>query len=69
MSHVDGLANDFDIWPGICGKDGQSVPVGSGSPTLRIAQITIGGRLPSPAPGFDSLPTHAVLLSCCAPHT
>jgi TldD protein len=43
MSHVDGLANDFDIWPGICGKDGQSVPVGSGSPTLRIAQITVGG--------------------------
>ena len=43
MSHVDGLANDFDIWPGICGKDGQSVPVGSGSPTLRIARITIGG--------------------------
>jgi TldD protein len=43
MSQVDGLANDFDIWPGICGKDGQSVPVGSGSPTLRIARITIGG--------------------------
>jgi TldD protein len=43
MSRVDGLANDFDIWPGICGKDGQSVPVGSGSPTLRISRITIGG--------------------------
>jgi TldD protein len=43
MSHVDGLASDFDIWPGVCGKDGQSVPVGSGSPTLRIARITIGG--------------------------
>ena len=43
MSNVDGLASDFDIWPGICGKDGQSVPVGSGSPTLRIARITIGG--------------------------
>jgi TldD protein len=43
MSRVDGLANDFDIWPGICGKDGQSVPVGSGSPTIRISRITIGG--------------------------
>ena len=43
MSNVDGLADDFDIWPGICGKDGQSVPVGSGSPTLRISRITIGG--------------------------
>jgi TldD protein len=43
MSNVDGIADDFDIWPGICGKDGQSVPVGSGSPTLRISRITIGG--------------------------
>jgi TldD protein len=43
MSSVDGIADDFDIWPGVCGKDGQSVPVGSGSPTLRISRITIGG--------------------------
>jgi TldD protein len=43
MSHVDGIAQDFDIWPGVCGKDGQSVPVGSGSPTLRISKITVGG--------------------------
>jgi TldD protein len=43
MSHVDGLAQDFDIWPGVCGKEGQSVPVGSGSPTLRISKITVGG--------------------------
>jgi TldD protein len=43
MSNVDGIANDFDIWPGVCGKDGQSVPVGSGSPTLRISRITVGG--------------------------
>jgi TldD protein len=43
MSSVDGVADDFDIWPGVCGKDGQGVPVGSGSPTIRIARITIGG--------------------------
>lgn len=43
MSNVDGIADDFDIWPGVCGKDGQGVPVGSGSPTVRIARITIGG--------------------------
>jgi TldD protein len=43
MSSVDGIADDFDIWPGVCGKDGQNVPVGSGSPTLRISRITIGG--------------------------
>ncbi len=43
MSHVDAIAADFDIWPGMCGKDGQGVPVGSGSPTLRISRITVGG--------------------------
>jgi TldD protein len=43
MSSVDAIASDFDIWPGICGKDGQGVPVGSGSPTLRISRITVGG--------------------------
>jgi TldD protein len=43
MSNVDGIADDFDIWPGVCGKDGQGVPVGSGSPTVRIARITVGG--------------------------
>ncbi len=43
MSNVDALADDFDIWPGVCGKDGQGVPVGSGSPTVRISRITIGG--------------------------
>jgi len=43
MSNVDAIAADFDIWPGVCGKDGQGVPVGSGSPTLRISRITVGG--------------------------
>jgi TldD protein len=43
MSSVDAIAADFDIWPGMCGKDGQGVPVGSGSPTLRISRITVGG--------------------------
>jgi TldD protein len=43
MSSVDAIAADFDIWPGVCGKDGQGVPVGSGSPTLRISRITVGG--------------------------
>ena len=43
MSSVDAIASDFDIWPGMCGKDGQGVPVGSGSPTLRISRITVGG--------------------------
>ena len=43
MQGVDGVAGDFDTWEGVCGKDGQSAPVGSGSPTLRIGKITVGG--------------------------
>jgi TldD protein len=40
---VDAVANDFDTWEGTCGKDGQGVPAGVGSPTLRIARMTVGG--------------------------
>ena len=43
MSSVDAVADDFDSWEGVCGKDGQQAPVGSGSPTLRISRITVGG--------------------------
>jgi len=43
MSAVDAVASDFDTWEGVCGKDGQAAPVGSGSPTLRISRITVGG--------------------------
>jgi len=43
MSAVDAVGSDFDSWEGVCGKDGQGAPVGSGSPTLRIARITVGG--------------------------
>jgi TldD protein len=43
MSSVDAVADDFDTWEGVCGKDGQQAPVGSGSPTLRIGRITVGG--------------------------
>lgn len=43
MQAVDAVADDFDTWEGICGKDGQSAPVGSGSPTIRISHMTVGG--------------------------
>lgn len=43
MSSVDAVGSDFDTWEGVCGKDGQGAPVGSGSPTLRIGRITVGG--------------------------
>ncbi|MGL5976367.1 MAG: metallopeptidase TldD-related protein, partial [Aeromonas sobria] len=33
----------LDRGVGICGKEGQSVPVGVGQPTLKLDQLTVGG--------------------------
>ena len=35
------LALDEGI--GVCGKDGQSVPVGVGIPTIKVDRLTVGG--------------------------
>jgi TldD protein len=43
LSKIDAVGTDFDVCPGTCGKDGQSVPVGCGQPTLRVTGVTIGG--------------------------
>ena len=43
LRRIDALGTDFSMMPGTCGKDGQSVPVGCGQPTLRITGVTIGG--------------------------
>ncbi len=44
LSDIDLLGNDFAMGgPGMCGKDGQGVPVGDGQPTLRVKSLTIGG--------------------------
>jgi TldD protein len=43
LSRIDAVGSDFDLAPGTCGKDGQSVPVGFGQPTLRITGVTVGG--------------------------
>ena len=41
---IDAMGNDFSMgYPGTCGKDGQGVPVGMGTPTLRVPALTIGG--------------------------
>ena len=44
LSMIDAVANDFEMGaPGTCGKDGQGVPVGDGTPTLRVTELTVGG--------------------------
>jgi TldD protein len=45
MNRVSMIGNDLglDTGVGVCGKEGQSVPVGVGQPTLRIERLTVGG--------------------------
>jgi TldD protein len=45
LTRVSMVGNDLQLDEGIgtCGKDGQSVPVGVGIPTLKVDRITVGG--------------------------
>jgi TldD protein len=45
LTKVKMIGNDMKLDDGVgtCGKDGQSVPVGVGQPTLRIDGLTVGG--------------------------
>ncbi len=44
LASIDAVGNDFAMGsPGMCGKDGQGVPVGDGVPTLRVPALTVGG--------------------------
>ena len=45
LTRVKMIGNDLqlDTGVGVCGKEGQSVPVGVGQPTLRIDGLTVGG--------------------------
>ena len=45
LTRVSMIGNDLKLDPGVgtCGKEGQSVPVGVGQPTLRIDRLTVGG--------------------------
>ena len=45
LTRITMIGNDLelDTGVGVCGKEGQSVPVGVGQPTLRIERLTVGG--------------------------
>ena len=45
LRQVTAVGNDLklDQGVGICGKDGQTIPVSVGLPTIKIREITVGG--------------------------
>ena len=45
LTRISMVGNDLEMDSGVgtCGKDGQSVPVGVGQPTLKIDELTVGG--------------------------
>ena len=45
LSRISMIGNDLKLDSGVgtCGKEGQSVPVGVGQPTLKIDELTVGG--------------------------
>ncbi|WP_412972532.1 metalloprotease TldD [Glaciecola sp. MF2-115] len=45
MQKISMIGNDLslDMGIGVCGKDGQSIPVGVGQPTLKVDELTVGG--------------------------
>jgi len=45
LTRVSMVGNDLalDAGVGVCGKEGQSVPVGVGQPTLKVDELTVGG--------------------------
>jgi TldD protein len=55
LTRVAAVGNDLKLDPGIgtCGKDGQSVPVGVGIPTIKISHLTVGGTAPKGARSFQ----------------
>jgi TldD protein len=43
LGRIDAVASDFEMKTGFCGKEGQSVPVGTGQGHVRISEMTVGG--------------------------
>jgi TldD protein len=45
LKHVTAVGNDLELdqGVGVCGKDGQNIPVGVGLPTIKIGEMTVGG--------------------------
>src|SRR6056297_3287724 len=44
LKKIDMVANNLDLAEGMCGSISGSVPAGVGQPTLRVSELTVGGR-------------------------
>ncbi len=55
LTRVTAVGNDLRLDRGIgtCGKEGQSVPVGVGIPTIKVSRLTVGGTAPRAAESFQ----------------
>jgi len=42
ISNIDAVSRDFDVRPGVCGKSGQSVFVGTGGSYVRVSRLKVG---------------------------
>ncbi len=63
LTRVTAVGSDLKFDPGIgtCGKEGQSVPVGVGLPTVKISGLTVGGTAPREMAGAQGPPRRAPL--------
>ncbi|MCH1770720.1 MULTISPECIES: zinc metalloprotease TldD [Metallosphaera] len=43
LGRISAVSKDFGMWPGYCGKGGQSVPVGTGGPYIKV-KVKVGGN-------------------------
>lgn len=43
LMDIDAVGDDLDFDTGMCGKEGQAVPVCTGQPTLRVRELVVGG--------------------------
>ncbi len=44
LMNIDRVGNDLKLGQGICGASSGNIPVNVGQPTIRIRNITVGGR-------------------------
>ena len=45
LARITGVSKDgFDVDPGVCGKNGQAVPISCGGPYVRVSNLKVGGN-------------------------